>query len=149
MRNTLNSLSLLLAVLALGLAAVGIWRTATALPDGPEEVAWDKAACAECRMHVGDRRFAAQLQTMDGKVLEFDDPGCLLVYLAREKPQAHALWFRHLREDRWLSSERVGFVPAAQTPMGHGLGAVDAGEPGALTLLQAQAKLARETSDAR
>lgn len=149
MRRTLTSLTLLLAVAALGVAALGVWRVATALPEGPEEVAWDKTACAECRMHVGDRRFAAQLQAIDGRVLDFDDPGCLLGYLTHEGAPVHALWFHHSREERWLSAEQVGFLPGAQTPMGHGLAAVDAATPGALTLKQARGRFAKETADAR
>src|SRR5690606_20502637 len=37
-------------------------------PEGPVDVAWDHDVCAECRMHVGDPRFAAQLHTTDGEV---------------------------------------------------------------------------------
>jgi hypothetical protein len=74
-------------------------------------------------------------------VESFDDPGCLLAQLARGSPQARALWFHHLREDRWIPGERVGFEVVEQTPMGFGLGAVDAGAPGALSLAQARARV--------
>lgn len=140
-----------LAVAAAAVVAVGFaWRAVTALPDGPEPVAWDKAACGECRMHVGDKRFAAQLQTKGGQVLEFDDPGCLFNYLEHKRPAVHATWFRHLREDRWVRGDQAGFVEAEQSPMGHGLGAVDRGAPGDIGVEQAIRKVTgEESADAR
>ncbi len=59
-------------------------RPRSADPDAVEPVAWDRAVCARCSMLVGaSARFAAQLQTEDGTVLDFDDPGCLLELRAR------------------------------------------------------------------
>ena len=117
------------------LALVGALGMALAwteqLPDGPAPVAWDREACAHCRMHVGEPAFAAQLQLTDGRVLHFDDPGCLLRYEAEARPQVHAAWFHHVREDRWIPGARVAFVSVQPTPMGYGAGAVDAGEAGA------------------
>lgn len=104
------------------------------LPDGPVDIVWDKAACAACGMHVGEPPFAAQLTTKDGHTHAFDDPGCLFVYVDENHPEVHAIWFRHHREDRWLAGDSVGFAPVEVTPMGFGLGAVDAATPGAIDL---------------
>ncbi|NMO14834.1 hypothetical protein HPC49_00720 [Pyxidicoccus fallax] len=117
----------------LGLASVlGLALAWTeGLPEGPVPVAWDREACAHCRMHVGEPAFAAQLQLADGRVLNFDDPGCLLRYEAEKRPAVHAAWFHHVREDRWIPGAQVAFVPVSPTPMGYGVGAVEAGAPGA------------------
>ena len=98
------------------------------LPDGPVELVWDKAACAACGMHVGEPGFAAQLITQDGRVQAFDDPGCLFLHLD-QVGDVHAIWFRHVREPRWIAADRVAFADAEVTPMGFGLAAVDAGSP--------------------
>lgn len=131
------------AVLAIVAAAVGAsaWFVLAGqrLPDGPVPIAWGKAACAHCHMHVSEEPFAVQAQTTTGDVLDFDDPGCFLAYLDGEHPELHAVWFRHSREDRWLPLESVAFVTGATTPMDFGLAAVDAGEPGALDLDRARA----------
>jgi hypothetical protein len=127
----------LLAVGGLGLALTWTER----LPEGPVPVAWDREACAHCRMHVGEPAFAAQLQLEDGRVLNFDDPGCLLRYEAERRPRVHASWFHHLREDRWIPGTWVAFVAASPTPMGYGLGAVEAGVPGARSPAEALAGL--------
>jgi hypothetical protein len=78
-------------------------------------------------MLVGDPSYAAQLQTTDGAVLHFDDPGCLLLYQREVEPEVHAVWLHHVHEDRWLARERARFVLSGPSPMGYGLGAVDEG----------------------
>jgi hypothetical protein len=105
--------------------------------DGPVPIVWDKAVCANCRMQIGEPPFAAQLQTGQGQVLDFDDPGCLFELVLRERPAIRAAYFRHIEQDRWLSREEVGFLPGAQTPMGFGLSAVERDRPGALSFEQA------------
>lgn len=132
-------------VLAGGLCsalAAAIWALSAALtpPDGPAPLAWDREACAHCRMHVGDRRFAAQLQTTDGRVLNFDDPGCLFKYAAEHRPSERARYFRHLTEDRWVPGAAASFVPAEGSPMGYGLGAIDR-RAGAMTSTAASAQV--------
>lgn len=133
-----------LGVALAALAAAGFtWLLvrAQALPQGVVPIAWDKEACAHCRMHVGERGFAAQLQLEDGQVLNFDDPGCLFSWLAAGPVKVHATFFHHHTEERWLPLERTGFIAVLPTPMGFGLAAVDASAPGALTAEQAQAKV--------
>lgn len=122
MRRLLVAIAALTAVGAM----IALVLHAERLPEGPVPIVWDREACAHCRMHVGDPRFAAQLQTKDGRVLAFDDPGCLLAHLELEKPDVHAAYVRHVNEDRWVPLGSAGFVEVAESPMGHGLGAVDA-----------------------
>ncbi len=137
--------------LALAAAACGLAlliRSAQALPSEPQPVIWDKERCAECQMAVSERGFAAQLQTKDGRVLDFDDPGCLASYLDKRTPEVHAIFFHHLREERWLASAEARFVRIQPTPMAYGLGALDARVPGALTWDQARA-LVRDSNARR
>jgi hypothetical protein len=99
-----------------------------ALPDGPLPVAWDQQPCAHCQMHVGDPGFAVQLQLADGDV----------VY--EHQVDAHATYFHHRHDDRWLPRSAVAFVWEATSPMGGGLAAVDPGTAGALDYGQALAR---------
>ena len=130
----------------LGLA-IGL-RLSARLPRGPQPISWDREACAECHMHIGDPRFASQLQTREGDVLNFDDPGCLLRYESERRPAVHARFFHALSAERWLEASEVAFVRVAETPMGYNLGAVPTGTPGALTLADAQAACARSLDKA-
>lgn len=131
-----------LALAALGLAACGP-------AGGPRAIVYDGEACARCRMLISDPHFAAQLELRSGETLAFDDPGCLLGMLAQREPEVRALWFHHLREDRWLDAAQVAFEPVPRTPMGYGLGAVDAGTPGAIELAAARARVDAHAEGAR
>ena len=126
--------SLLRAFAAAGLLA------ACGPAEGPEPIAWDQEPCAQCRMLISDPAFAAQLRVEDGSVESFDDPGCLLARQGDRR--AREVWFHHLREERWIPGDQVAFVPVPRTPMGYGLGAVDAGSEGALDLAAARARVA-------
>jgi hypothetical protein len=126
----------LLAVVLITVGAAVAYSVAAAskVPDGPVDVVWDKAACAECGMHVGEPAFAAQLTTEDGRTQAFDDPGCLFLYVAQHRPDVHSMYFHDHESARWLGPEAVAFVTIEQTPMGFGFGAVAAGTPGAQPL---------------
>ncbi len=122
-----------------GLAAAAL-LAACGPAQGPEPIAWDREPCAHCRMLISDPAFAAQLRADDGSVESFDDPGCLLAGMGERRPRE--IWFHHLREERWIPGDRVAFLPVPQTPMGYGLGAVDAGTEGAEDLEAARARVA-------
>ena len=120
--TVIKLLLLLIAIMATAVAFVRFNRVT--LPDGPVPVVWDSEVCGHCKMHVGDPRFAAQLQTIEGDVLSFDDPGCLFDYLDARDVSVHALYFRNHEGDGWLSIEEVGFLPVEESPMGYGIRAV-------------------------
>jgi copper chaperone NosL len=118
-------------------------------PDGPRPVVWDRQSCAECGMSVSDPRFACQLQTADGDVLDFDDPGCLFRHLSKESAPVRAIYFHAFGEDRWLARDEVGFVAVPNSPMGYDLAAVASGRADAIDFETARARaLAGETSHA-
>ena len=131
------------AACALGVAVAAAVLVSGRPPEGPVAVDWDGTRCARCGMLVSEPGFAAQLHLEDGSVQHFDDPGCLL--LQREElaaSEVHAAWLHHVAEDRWLPLESSAFVPVPHSPMGYGLGAVEAGSaPDALRPAAALARL--------
>ena len=140
-------------VIAVSLAAAALFALAVLEarrpPDGPTDVAWDRATCAHCGMLVSAPAFAAQLHTTSGDVVTFDDPGCLLRYEHDHAPAVHARWFHHHTEDRWIEGDRVGFVGDPGSPMGYGLAATDADAAGALSLDQARERVLALAPEAR
>lgn len=125
-------------------AAVGVLVIrAQALPNDVCPVVWDKETCGECGMAVSEPRFAAQLQTRHGQVVNFDDPGCLFIYLLRRDPPVHAVYFHPQDGESWLDGERVGFAATHTSPMGYGLMAVPRGTPGSLSFEEALEKMRR------
>jgi hypothetical protein len=127
-----NVIKGLLIVVALAAAVVAFVRfNEPTLPEGALPVVWDGEVCGHCKMHVGDPRFAAQLQTTEGDVLNFDDPGCLFDYLSSHEASVHALYFRNHAEDGWLTQSEAGFIAVEDSPMGYGLAAVPKDTEGA------------------
>ena len=132
----------LLIVLALGAAVVAFVRfNQVTLPEGAVPVVWDREVCGHCKMHVGDPRFAAQLQTANGDVLNFDDPGCLFDYLASHDAPVYALYFRNHAADGWLAQSDAGFIAVEDSPMGYGLAAVPKDTEGARGLDWAKSRV--------
>ncbi|MGB5546312.1 MAG: hypothetical protein WCB63_00780 [Polyangiales bacterium] len=132
----------LLLALAIVAAVVTFLRfNQVTLSDAAVPVVWDSEVCGHCKMHVGDPRFAAQLQTTEGEVLNFDDPGCLFDYLQSHQTSIHALYFRDHLEDAWLSESEVGFLPAQESPMGYGIRAVPKSTPDAQGMDWAKAQV--------
>lgn len=113
------------------------------VPDAPTAIDYNREACGHCHMLIGDPRYAAQLVTADGDVVDFDDPGCLIAYLAQTHPSVRHVWFRDAKADRWIAQDQVSFAPATDTPMGWGLAAT---ANGAISLAQAQAQVAAKVT---
>ena len=134
---------LVAAVVLAAVVGVLVWGSARP-PDGPVEPRWDHTRCARCGMLLSEPRFAAQVQREDGTVLHYDDPGCLLAHdeaVRGALADAHAVYFHHASEPRWLALDEVGFVPAETTPMDFGMAAVEIdAQPGAWTVAEALAR---------
>ncbi len=136
---------LMLAVIA---TTVGLMvLRAQALPRSVRPIIWDKETCGECGMAVSDPCFAAQLQTRDGQIINFDDPGCLFIYLCHHDPAVHAVYFHRMDGEEWLNGDQVGFVPATLSPMGYGLGAVPRATSGSLSFAEAMEKIRQDQGE--
>lgn len=62
---------------------------------GPAPIAYGAVECEHCHMTASDPRFGAELVTRRGRILVFDDPGCLAAYLSGGTVAAgdvHSLW---------------------------------------------------------
>jgi copper chaperone NosL len=97
---------------------------------GPRPVVVGSDLCAHCHMMVADERFVAQLVTATGKVLVYDDAGCLATALAEgvvAETQVGSLWVTDfLTPASLLPADSAWFVQseAIGTPMASGLAAV-------------------------
>lgn len=131
---------------AVAIAALTMIGCAPDLPSGPVEIVWDQEVCAECRMHIGEPHFAAQLQTREGEVHSFDDVGCMIRYRDANRPRIHAMWLRDSGSDGWLRYEEAAFVEAVQSPMGYGLAAVPRGTPQSFSIEEGEARVRARAS---
>lgn len=136
------------AVVAIVVAAA-IRLNKVTVPEGPVPIVWDREVCAHCSMHIGERAFAAQLQLKDGRIDNFDDPGCLFEFLSEDKQPVHAIYFRDHAADRWLARDEARFVPVESSPMGYGIGAVGLDTKGANTWAWAEARVEQKREERR
>lgn len=143
-RRSAGVLALLVAVSMIGFAV----HQSQALPAGPQPAGWDRESCTECHMLISDRRFAAQLQTADGAIRNFDDPGCLMLYVVHQHTPVHAVYFLDSKSGQWLRSEEAGFVRSTNSPMGRGLAVVRKAVPGALSYFQVLRNIEAESKEA-
>ena len=96
----------------------------------PPTIRYGEEPCAQCRMLIGDARYAAVLVTAAGEAQKFDDIGCLIRYQAQHPEPPTAVWVRAYRTDEWLAAPQAVFVHSAElaTPMGSGVVALAADE---------------------
>jgi copper chaperone NosL len=96
---------------------------------GPGVIHYDIDACESCRMTIADARFAAQLVTRTGKVYRFDDPGCVVAFLASNHIAAtdvHSIWMNdYANPDTRVNANDAVFVVSdrIKAPMNGGMAA--------------------------
>jgi copper chaperone NosL len=100
---------------------------------GPRPLAYDGETCAHCRMTLTDRRFGGELVLRTGRVIPFDDPGCLITYLAHESGLAdrvESLWVSDFLPPHELLEARQAIFLASdsiRSPMDFRLAALPPG----------------------
>lgn len=93
-------------------------------PLRPVEIEADDI-CAQCKMAISEKRYAAEMADTDGNVIKFDNIDCMVRYAAshglREKAPA---WFVADSDGKqWLDARETLFVKSAAIPgpMGSGV----------------------------
>jgi copper chaperone NosL len=100
---------------------------------GPRPLAYDGEACAHCQMTLSDRRFGGELVLGTGRVIPFDDAGCLITYLTREADLAsrvHSVWVSDFLPPHQLLDARQAVFLASdsiRSPMDYRLAALRPG----------------------
>jgi len=119
---------------------------------GPEDVHWDRDACALCNMLISDPRFTAQVRGGPKKKLyKFDDIGCAINWL-NDKPwagdEATEIWVAELDSTRekviWLKARDAHYLSGELTPMNYGFGAVSDPGLGRMDFVQLTNKILAE-----
>jgi len=113
------------------LVVAGVLATTLACTSpAPRPIVYGSDQCAHCHMTIADPRFAAELVTTTGKVLVFDDIGCLSSFMAgggMAVGAIHSTWAHdYLAPDTFLRTDQLHFVRSAafHTPMSSEIAAV-------------------------
>jgi copper chaperone NosL len=81
--------------------------------------------CAQCKMAISEKRYAAEIVDRDGNVIKFDNVGCMARYASAHDLKAQAAaWFVMDSDGReWLDARQALLVKSASIPgpMGSGI----------------------------
>jgi copper chaperone NosL len=81
--------------------------------------------CAQCKMAISEKRYAAEMADVDGNVIKFDNLDCMLRYVSgRGLKDKAAAWFVMDSDGKqWLDARQAFLVKAASIPgpMGSGV----------------------------
>lgn len=117
-----------------GLTRLGLLLAAAACgAPGPRPLAYGTEQCTHCHMTLADPRFSAELVTTTGRVIPFDDVGCLATFIATRgipDEQIHSLWVSEfLPPHTLLDASRAVFLrsDSVRTPMDYGIVALAPG----------------------
>jgi copper chaperone NosL len=74
-------------------------------------------------MTIADPRFVAEAVLATGKVLPFDDIGCLVAWLATNERPVKAVWVAAFADQQWLPAAEASYLrtDSLRTPMASGL----------------------------
>jgi copper chaperone NosL len=109
---------------------VAISGTALLLACGaaaPVALRWDEESCRHCHMTLSDRRYGAEVVTVRGRTLAFDDAGCAAEYLAGgalPPEEVSSIWvIDYAKADTLIDARLAFFVQSDSfaTPMGSGI----------------------------
>jgi len=96
----------------------------------------------QCAMVVEKNEFAAQLAAKSGKTWVFDDVGCMVLWQDKKVfMDAPKLWVYTLDTHRWIDATRAYYSVDESTPMKHGFGAHERGDPSFLDYKQMRTRV--------
>jgi copper chaperone NosL len=131
------------AIIALVLGVVLLlreWRSARVIPvaaalatacapNGPRAIALNEEPCAHCHMTIADPRFGAEVVTHTGRVIPFDDVGCMAAWLAENPTPKGSAWVMNFVDHSWMAADSASYLQtdSLRTPMASGIAALRPG----------------------
>ena len=90
---------------------------------GPPAIEVDRTACSHCGMFVSEPVYAAAYQVHGQEPRVFDDVGCMLDAVRRERVAPIDIWVQDAAGAGWLNADEATFVASAEirTPMNGGV----------------------------
>lgn len=113
----------LIGALALGVIIAVMVALRSSTTGGPVAIEYGRDTCAECRMHISERGFSAELREPSGAVSKYDDIGCMLRVVRAEGGGLREGWVEDNGSGAWVPLKEAVFVRGGdtKTPMNHGV----------------------------
>lgn len=95
----------------------------------PREINWDRDICEVCLMGLAEKKYSVQAINDKGKVIWFDDLGCLVEFFdspdwERFKGEKTKIWIGNCETGEWINAREAHYRFGDKTPMGYGYGAL-------------------------
>lgn len=90
-------------------------------------------SCAKCKMDVSVLDYATQAVKKNGDTYFFDDIGCMILWLEKNREEIAATYVMTLDTHKWIKAEQAYYSRIAPSPMGYGFGAVEASKAGLIS----------------
>jgi hypothetical protein len=85
-------------------------------------VEFENAKCNECKMDIHSKEHTTQLIDKSGKAHFFDDVGCMVLWIEKQKPTISSLWVFTKDTKRYIKIDNAKFLPNEKSPMGYNFG---------------------------
>ncbi len=81
----------------------------------------------ECGMEVENMAHSSEVILKDGRAFVFDDPGCMIMWLHKNKYDTKdvKLWTYSDDTHRWIDAKKAKYTMTDSTPMHYGFGAYE------------------------
>ena len=88
----------------------------------PRAIAYGAEACVHCHMTITDPRFSAEAITSTGKIVVFDDVGCIAEWLGQNSQPVQSTWVSSFVDGRWLEASTAVYLKTEtlHSPMASG-----------------------------
>lgn len=89
----------------------------------PVEIQVNVDSCATCNMGIQDEQASAQTLEKDGTPNKFDDIGCMVTYIQKNKDQIEIGYVHDHLSKEWIEFDTAFFVQSSEieTPMSYGI----------------------------
>lgn len=84
--------------------------------------------CSLCKMHITEKKFAAEYITKNRTVKKFDDIGCMVESYLKEKEKVAVIYVVDFETGEWIKAQDAVFVRGFTTPMNWGFAAFKKGK---------------------
>ncbi len=93
------------------------------VPDKPPVIMTGRDACDNCFMLINENKYAASIWLRNGEAKRFDDIGCMMNYVHKNKSNVIAFWVYDYNTGQPVKADNSFFIStdSLTTPMGSGL----------------------------
>ncbi|MEA1896269.1 MAG: hypothetical protein U9N53_01245 [Bacteroidota bacterium] len=93
------------------------------------DINWDRDICVTCLMGLAEQEYSVQAINPEGKVIWFDDLGCLIEYMdypewEKFNGDESKIWIGECDHGGWIDAHEAYYRYGDKTPMGYGYGAM-------------------------